>query len=1056
MGREGKMSHKPGQNNFEQLFEEAPLPYQSLDINGIFLKVNNAWLDKLGYTKEEVIGKWFGDFLAPEYTEHFKENFPKFKAAGKIDHVEFKMVRKDGQIIHVSFNGQIDYDEHGKFIRTHCIFEDITERKKAEKKEKQYFQDLEFLSKTAMEFVELPSDKDIYQYIGEQLKNIVKNSIILVNSFDDTSDTIHVESVIGIGKYIDKVFKILGEHPVGKSFPINDDARIGLTKGRLVKVPGKLHTLTFGEISKTICHALEKLLNIDAIYTIGFTKEEKLFGIVSIITRNGTELKNKSIIEAYINQASVALQRKQAEEYLISSEERLNIIFESAPDAYYINDFEGTFIDGNKAAEELLGYSREELIGKNFVDSGILPMDQVERAFNLLAENINRKATGPDEFTLKRKDGTKVDVEISTHPVKIDGEYRVLGIARNITERKKIEKAMKEGDRLFRLITENMEDEVWLMDMDMNVTFMTQSVERYRGFSLDEMQKMSWTEHLTPESLDIAIEALELALTPENLSQKDKEITGTNDLEFYCKDGSTVWSETTIKLLRNDKGEPVGLLGAAHDITKRKKAEKTMQENEEKFRVVFNEALDGIVLTNAENGIIVDANSEFQRIAGRSINQLRTMHIWDTRPENEIQMTERAFKKIKEEEEYLKIIKTNFLQPSGNIIPAEFKAHKVVIRDKEYILSIVRDITEIIQAEKDIKSSDEKFQNLFEESLDAVYVTDNRGTIIDMNLAGCDMLGYPRDEIVGINAICTYFQKEDRLRLHQELEEKGNIKDFEVVLKKKDGSQIFCLISATSKKDSKGNITSSQGIIHDLTDRIIIEQRYREEFERAEFYNDLMVHDVRNYNQGIMSNLELLNLSEDLSENARRFSRNALNQVIGSSRLINNLQTLSDLKHSKAILDNMDIIPFIDEALDYTKTSFPDKKIIVNFPDENSSAIVKGNSMLLEVFNNILTNAVKFDRNHEVHIEINITEDEEFYRIEFKDHGPGIKDNMKTMVFDRNIRTDDEIWGTGLGLTLVKQIVESHDGDIWVEDRIEGKREGSNFILTLPRGDAPG
>ena len=128
-------------------------------------------------------------------------------------------------------------------------------------------------------------------------------------------------------------------------------------------------------------------------------------------------------------------ERKQAEKALQESENRLNIIYESAPDAYYINDYEGVFINANMAAEELLGYSREELIEKNFVDAGILSLDEVEKALNVLAENIKGKSTGPDEFTLKRKDGTKVSVEILTHPVKIGGEGRVLGIARDITKR---------------------------------------------------------------------------------------------------------------------------------------------------------------------------------------------------------------------------------------------------------------------------------------------------------------------------------------------------------------------------------------------------------------------------------------------------------------------------------------------------------------------------------------------------------------------------------------------------------------------------------------------
>jgi PAS domain S-box-containing protein len=114
------------------LYEEAPLGYQSLDENGHFLVVNKTWLEALGYAKEEVIGKSFADFLHPDWRDHFKENFPRFKSIGEILGVEFEMVKKDGDLILVSFTGKISRDEKGNFQQTHCIFNDITHRKCAE------------------------------------------------------------------------------------------------------------------------------------------------------------------------------------------------------------------------------------------------------------------------------------------------------------------------------------------------------------------------------------------------------------------------------------------------------------------------------------------------------------------------------------------------------------------------------------------------------------------------------------------------------------------------------------------------------------------------------------------------------------------------------------------------------------------------------------------------------------------------------------------------------------------------------------------------------------
>lgn len=125
---------KASEDKFKMTFENAPLPYQSLDVNGCFLDVNKAWLDTLGYTKEEVLGKWFGDMLIEDYVAHFDKNFPQFKSACLINGVEFVMRKKDGGGVVVSFNGRMQTDEHGNFQRTHCIFQDITERKMAEQK----------------------------------------------------------------------------------------------------------------------------------------------------------------------------------------------------------------------------------------------------------------------------------------------------------------------------------------------------------------------------------------------------------------------------------------------------------------------------------------------------------------------------------------------------------------------------------------------------------------------------------------------------------------------------------------------------------------------------------------------------------------------------------------------------------------------------------------------------------------------------------------------------------------------------------------------------------
>ena len=129
--KQTQQSLAQNEKRFRVLFEDAPMGYQSLNQDGRFIDVNNAWLELFGYKKDEVIGKWFGDFLAPENVMAFKTNFPKFIKRGKTV-VTFEMMTKNKERLIVKFDGRIAFDEAGNFKQTHCLLQNITEQTKAE------------------------------------------------------------------------------------------------------------------------------------------------------------------------------------------------------------------------------------------------------------------------------------------------------------------------------------------------------------------------------------------------------------------------------------------------------------------------------------------------------------------------------------------------------------------------------------------------------------------------------------------------------------------------------------------------------------------------------------------------------------------------------------------------------------------------------------------------------------------------------------------------------------------------------------------------------------
>ncbi|MCP4538152.1 MAG: PAS domain S-box protein [Chloroflexi bacterium] len=160
---------RKNEKRFRLLYEETPLGYQSLNKDGYLIEVNQAWLDTLGYSREEVIGRWFGEFLTSEYMGYFKERFPRFKAAGETRDVEFEMVRKDGSHVIVSINGRIGYDRDEEFRQTHCVLYDITKRKKMETALQKRNRELALLNQAARVF---SSSLDLDQVFATVLEEV--------------------------------------------------------------------------------------------------------------------------------------------------------------------------------------------------------------------------------------------------------------------------------------------------------------------------------------------------------------------------------------------------------------------------------------------------------------------------------------------------------------------------------------------------------------------------------------------------------------------------------------------------------------------------------------------------------------------------------------------------------------------------------------------------------------------------------------------------------------------------------------------------------------------
>lgn len=236
------------------------------------------------------------------------------------------------------------------------------------------------------------------------------------------------------------------------------------------------------------------------------------------------------------------------------------------------------------------------------------------------------------------------------------------------------------------------------------------------------------------------------------------------------------------------------------------------------------------------------------------------------------------------------------------------------------------------------------------------------------------------------------------------------------------------------------------------------EKKYREAYNRADFYKDLFAHDINNILQSILSGMQLnkeyLNMPEklgDLKENYKIIEE----QILRGARLVSNVRKLSKLEDTQILNKKIEICNILEKSITYIKDSYKERNINVQIDSVGKILYVTANDFIEDLFENIIINAIKHNRNPLVEIIIKISREQEnninFLKIEFLDNGKGIPDSRKKQIFQRGNSEKRSVHGMGLGLSLVKKIVDTYKGEIWVEDKIKGDHsKGSNFVLLIP------
>lgn len=358
--------------------------------------------------------------------------------------------------------------------------------------------------------------------------------------------------------------------------------------------------------------------------------------ILSVVCKNG-EMKEIEFKPTLLDDGRIVVifsditERKRAEDTLKESEEKYRTILENIEDGYFEVDIAGNLTFFNDSLCRMLGYSKEEMIGMNnrkYTDPE--NAKKLYEAFNKVyrtGEPI--KGFG---WEVIAKDGTKLFDEVSVSLMK-DAKGKPIGfrgIARDITERKRMEQALRESEAKYRLLAENSTDVIWTADMDLNVTYISPSVYRARGYTQEEIMAMRLADQMTPNSIALAIRILSEELAVEAREDRDLKRSRKLDLEFTCKDDSTYWSEVNLTFIRDSEGKAVGILGVSRDITERKRAEEEKAILQEELRQSQKmEAVGGLA-----GGIAHDFNNLLTVISGNCQLSLLELKEGDSRRGN--------------------------------------------------------------------------------------------------------------------------------------------------------------------------------------------------------------------------------------------------------------------------------------------------------------------------------------------------------------------------------------------------------------------------------------
>lgn len=512
---------------------------------------------------------------------------------------------------------------------------------------------------------------------------------------------------------------------------------------------------------------------------------------------------------------------------------------------------------------------------------GITPAQMVGHPVREFAPNCGEQMADlaqSDNFQLAEReeqeiaaDGSPIYIVESYHGVVRDGKLmRVWGVQRDITARMKSEQTLRESEEKYRLIADNMADTISVMDLNMRFTYVSPSIFRLRGFTVEEALNQSLDQIMTPDSLAQASRFFQEEMELEAGGTADPNRTKYIEVEEYKKDGSTIWLSNNMSFIRDENGKATAVLIVSSDITERKRAEDRLKEANATLQNIIEFLPDATLIIDRESRVIA-WNRAMEEMSGASKEIMigKEHHQGTKYFYNEVRPSLIDMLNIDNE---VLAAKYSNIKRVGTTLQAEAFAPALNNHQGAYIfaaagplydnagnivgaIETIRDITDQKRAEEQLRDTNKRLNDIIELLPDATVVIDREGRVIAWNKAMEEMTGVPKQDILGKGdyeaslpfygerrpALLNYaMMLDDKLDLYKYtyISKNGDVLSGEVYVPMPGkGQGIYLFATASPLRDAAGNIVGAIESIRDITARHQVEELIRDTNKRL---NDII------------------------------------------------------------------------------------------------------------------------------------------------------------------------------------------------------------------------